>query len=116
MLWVLVALGALALAAGTAARIDLALTRAWRDHAVALGLAEAGVADALAALAEGGGTRGTLEGDLSTGSYHAVWEPVGPGIRVVSTGVRPRAGRTVEVWAVKGTGERLQIAAWREVR
>lgn len=116
VLWVLVALGALAFVAATAARIDLALTRAWRDHAMALGLAEAGVADALAALAVEGRTTGTLEGGLSTGSYHAAWEPVGPWIRVVATGDRPRARRTVEVWVVERTGDGLQIAAWREVQ
>lgn len=116
MLWVLVALGALSFAVATAARVDLALTRAWRDHAAALGLAEAGVADALAVLATEGRRSGTLEGGLSTGSYQAAWEPVGSRIRVVATGERPRARRTVEVWVVEGTGDGLQIAAWREVR
>lgn len=116
MLWVLVALGALSFAAATAARVDLALTRAWRDHATALGLAEAGVADALAVLATEGRGSGTLEGGLSTGSYQAAWEPVGTWIRVVAIGDRPRARRTVEVWVVEGTGGGLQIAAWREVR
>lgn len=115
VLWILVALGALSFAAATAARIDLALARAWRDHAAALSLAEAGVADAMAAVAVERRTAGALEGGLSTGAYHVTWEPAGIGVRVVSTGIRAGSERSIEAW-VADAGEGLHIAAWREIR
>ena len=116
VLWLLVALGALSFVAAMAARTDRALTRAWSDHAATLGLAEAGVADALSAIASGGSTTGSRRNALATGTYEVVWEPAGDRIRVVSTGARGGSRRTVEVHVGPKVGDRLHIAAWREIR
>lgn len=116
VLWVLVALGALSFAAATAARTDLALATAWADHAAALALAEAGVADALEAISIQGAVAGELEGGLSGGSYRVVWGPASGRTRVVSTGIRAGAEREVEAWVATDAAGALQIAAWREVQ
>lgn len=116
VLWVLVALGALSFAAATAARTDLALATAWRDHAAALGLAEAGVADAMEAIAIERAPAGELEGGLAGGSYRVAWGPAAYGTRIRSFGLRAGAERKVEAWVTTDAVGALQITAWREVQ
>lgn len=113
VLWALVAIGALSALAGLAARLDLALAAAWRDHAVALGLAEAGVAEATAARA-GGEAAGGRSGTVATGSWEAAWEPAGAGTRIVAVGHRGGAARRLEVRIVEISPGRWAVSAWRE--
>ncbi|MFN2383095.1 MAG: hypothetical protein ABR559_02400 [Gemmatimonadota bacterium] len=118
VLWALIALAALALWAAVAASVDLALAGNHRDHAAALALAEAGLADVLAAVAEvpARGLRpDSLAGRLETGSYRARWAPAPGGIRVTATGASGPAGRSLEAWIAVEAGGALQITAWREV-
>lgn len=115
VLWVLVAMGALTAVAGLAARMDLALSGAWSDHAAALGLAETGVAEATAARA-GGLAAGERSGSGATGTWVARWEPAGAGTRIVSVGRRYAAERTVEARIVATGGGAWRVVAWREVR
>ncbi|MGH7557950.1 MAG: hypothetical protein ACREMD_09310 [Gemmatimonadota bacterium] len=115
VLWALVALAALSTAAVVTSITDLALARAHRDHAAALGLAEAGLAEALAVLAAdplAAGRSDSLSGALSSGSYQTSWAPVGGRARIVSTGESRGLRRQVEAWVV--TGERVRVVAWRE--
>lgn len=115
VVWALVALGALSTAAVVTSLTDLALARAHRDHAAALGLAEAGLAEALAVLATdplAAGRFDSLSGALSSGTYRTLWVPSGGRARILSTGESHGIRREVEAWAVVGTGVRL--VAWRE--
>lgn len=115
VVWALVALGALATAAVVTSITDLALARAHRDQAAALGLAEAGLAQTLAVLAADplAATRSdSLSGTLAGGSYRAVWSPLGERTRIVATGESRGMRRQVEAVAVPGPGPRL--ADWRE--
>ena len=117
VLWALIALGALSLSAALAARLDLALGAAHRDHAAALAAAEAGLAEALARLAadpEAIAEADSLDGTLETGSFRAVWSPAGGRVRLVATGRRGAARREVEAWAEPAPGGGLRLAAWRE--
>lgn len=117
VLWALVALGALASWAALAARVETALSGNYRDHAAALGLAEAGLAEALAREAAGPGTPGApreLAGSMETGTWSARWTPSGGRYAVRGQGRSGRALREVEAWVVPGpTGPR--VVAWREV-
>lgn len=116
VLWALVALAALSTAAVVTSITDLALARAHRDHAAALGLAEAGLADALAVLAAdplAAGRSDSLAGTLPGGSYRASWAPSGGRTRILSTGVSRGLVREVEAWAVTEGG--VRVVAWREV-
>lgn len=118
VLWALVALAAVSLAAAVRARVDLAAATAYRDHAAALGLAEAGVADALAALAADPAralAADSLSGTLETGRYGARWAPVpGGGVVVTARGRAGRADRAVEARVWLDAGGTPRIAAWRE--
>ncbi|MGH7562854.1 MAG: hypothetical protein ACREK5_00310, partial [Gemmatimonadota bacterium] len=116
VMWALVALAALSTAAVVTSITDLALARAHRDHAAALGLAEAGLAEALAVLAAdplAAGRSDSLSGALSSGFYRASWAPAGGRARIVSTGDSRGIRRQVEAWVV--TGEGVRVVAWREV-
>lgn len=114
VLWTMVALGALALAAAGAARIETVLQGRYRDHAAALSLAEAGLAEARSALAGNPArVRDSLAGALELGRYEVRWEPVGDDVRVVSEGVVGTAVRTIEARVTIGADE-PGLAAWRE--
>lgn len=119
VLWSVIVLSGLSIAVVTFATLDLSLTRNQRDHVAALGVAEAGVAETLAALVDDPVARSSsdsLRGDLETGGYRSSWEPTGDGVRVVSVGVSRTAHRTVEAWVSSDAGGALRISAWREVR
>lgn len=118
VLWALVALGALALAAAVAARLETALAANYRDHAAALALAEAGLAAALALEAIDPGSASApreTEGRLETGRWSARWTP-GPGrFAVRAVGQGGRAERTIEAWIERADGGAPAVVAWREV-
>ncbi len=118
VLWALVALAALSTAAAVASLTDLALARAHRDHAAALGLAEAGLAETLARLVAdppAAAREDSLAGTLSTGSWRAVWFPTVDGARVVCEGDSRGMRRRVEAWVAGGEGGDVRITAWREL-
>lgn len=114
VLWCLVAMGFLAASAGMTGRLALALASGYRDHAAALALAEAGIADALAALRlnPDRATRpDSLAGRLETGAYRARWDPIGRRLRIEASGSSGRSSRTIEAWT--GRGE-ARVTDWRE--
>jgi hypothetical protein len=118
VLWALVALAALSTAAAVASITDLALARAHRDHAAALGLAEAGVAETLARLAADPtavARKDSLEGTLSTGIWRAAWSPAANGARVLSEGDSRGMRRRIEAWVARGEGREVRITAWHEL-
>lgn len=118
VLWALVALAALSTAAAVASLTDLALARAHRDHAAALGLAETGLAETLARLAAdpAAAARGdTLQGTMPTGLWRAVWFPATDGARVLSEGDSRGMRRRIEAWVARGEGGDVRITAWREL-
>jgi hypothetical protein len=119
VLWALVALAALSTAAAVASITDLVLARAHRDHAAALGLAEAGVAETLARLAADPlvvAREDSLEGTLSTGVWRTAWFPAADGGRVLSEGDSRGMRRRIEVWVARGEGGDVRITAWREIQ
>lgn len=119
VLWALIALGALSTAAALSATLDWSLARNHADHAAALALAEAGLAQALAVVAAepSRATRAdSLTGGLETGAFSALWEPAAGRLRVVAEGSRQAARRTVEAWISADADGGLRIAAWREVQ
>ncbi|HET6343037.1 MAG TPA: hypothetical protein VFG78_12745 [Gemmatimonadota bacterium] len=118
VLWALVALAALSTVAAVASITDLALARAHRDHAVALGLAEAGVAETLARLAAdpmAAAREDSLEGALSTGVWRAAWTPAPDGARVLSEGDSRGMRRRIEARVLRGEGGEVRIIAWKEL-
>lgn len=119
VLWALIALGALSTAAAVSATLDLSLARNHRDHATALALAEAGLADALAVVVtepSRAARPDSLTGGLETGVYRARWEATRDGVKVVAEGTRLAARRTIEAWISFDAGGALRITAWREIR
>jgi len=119
VLWALVALAALSLAAALAARVETALAGNYRDHAAALGLAEAGLAEALAREAIDPGAPGAareLAGTLETGSWTARWTPSSGRFGIRAAGRSGRAAREVEAWVERDPGDGPRVVAWREVR
>lgn len=115
VVWALVALAALSTAAVVTSVTDLALARAHRDHAAALALAEAGLAEALAILAAdplAAGRPDSLTGALSGGTYRTSWAPVAGRARIVSTGDSRGIRREVEAWVV--VRETVRVVAWQE--
>jgi hypothetical protein len=119
VLWALVALGALALAAGLSARIETALARNYRDHAAALALAEAALAEALAREAVDPGPVGVerwASGRLATGEWSARWTARAGRFPVRAEGRSGGAIRVVEAWIERGGALSPRIVAWREVR
>ena len=118
VLWALVALSALALAASVGALMDLRLAVRHREHAAALGAAESGIAEAVAAV--------TLEplralgADSGTGSeadaaWTVRWVPAGRGLRIRATGFAGPAIREIEAWAAPA-GTDWRVTGWREIR
>jgi len=119
VLWALIALGSLSAIASVTAILDLSLTRNHQDYAAALALAEAGLADALAAVASDpmrASRPDSLVGGLETGAYRARWEASGVGLHVQAEGTRQAARRTVEAWVSSNADDALRITGWREVR
>jgi Tfp pilus assembly protein PilX len=119
VLWALVAMGALALAAALSARVETALAHNYRDHAAALALAEAGLADALAREAAEPGPAGVeraAAGTLETGEWTARWTPRAGRFAVRAEGRSGRATRVVEAWVERGGVLSPRVVAWREVR
>lgn len=118
VLWALVALAALSTAAAVASITDLALARAHRDHAAALGLAETGLAETMARLAADptAATReDSVAGALSTGVWRADWSPAAGGARVLSEGDSRGMHRRIEAWATRGEGGEVRVTAWHEL-
>ncbi|MFN2421748.1 MAG: hypothetical protein ABR527_10310 [Gemmatimonadota bacterium] len=119
VLWALVALGALALAAALSGRVETALAHNYRDHAAALALAEAGLAEALAretAVPGPAGVDRSAEGTLETGQWVARWTPGAGRFAIRAEGRSGRATRVVEAWIERGGVLSPRIVAWREVR
>lgn len=119
VLWALIVLGALSTAAFVTAVLDLKLAVHHRDFAAALGGAEAGLAEALAAVARQparAATPDSVRGTIGSARYRARWEPGPSGFKVVATGVQGSAERRVEAWISSDAGGGLRISAWREVR
>lgn len=119
VLWALIALGTLSLAAASTATLDLAVAGRYRDHSAALMAAEAGLAEALAAVAADparGARSDSLAGILETGAFRAQWAPAGEGFRIVTVGTSGTAVRTTEARASSDAGGALWIDAWREIR
>jgi hypothetical protein len=119
VLWALVALTALSLAAALAARVETALAGNYRDHAAALALAEAGLAEALAREAIDPGAAGIpreLAGTLETGSWTARWAPSGGRFGIRAVGRSRSAVRDVQAWVERDPGGGPRVVAWREVR
>lgn len=116
--WSLVVLAALTQAALLGARLDIVLASNQRDHTVALAAAEAGLAEAMRAIA--GSTvvvPDSVEGTIGAGAYRAAWFPSGERIRVTASGESGRSGqRRVEAWVSSYAGGGLRISAWRDVR
>lgn len=118
VLWALVALAALSTAAAVATITDLALARAHRDHAAALGLAEAGLAEVLGRIAAdplAGTLEDSLAGALSTGVWRAAWSPSGHAARVLCEGDSRGMRRRIEAWVERGEEGEVRVSAWREL-
>jgi Tfp pilus assembly protein PilX len=118
VLWALVALAALSPAAAVATLTDLALARAHRDHAAALGLADAALAETLARFSADPSAAAridSLAGAMSTGTWRAAWTPDGGGARVLCEGESRGMRRRVEAWVERGVGGEVRITAWHEL-
>jgi hypothetical protein len=119
VLWALVALAALSLAAALAARVETALAGNYGEHAAALALAEAGLAEALALEASDPGPAGVgraLAGELETGRWTARWTPAAGRFAVRAAGASGRSAREVEAWLERVPGAAPRVVAWREIR
>lgn len=115
VLWAVVVLGALAMAAAASARIETVLQARYRDHAAALALAEAGLAEVRATIA-GDATRAnavdSISGALTTGTFVARWSPAAARVHVVARGRAGRSLRQIEAWVDPAGG--VPVIAWRE--
>lgn len=119
VLWALIILGALSTVAFLTASLDLKLAIHHEDFAAALGGAEAGLAEALAAVARRparAAAPDSVRGTIGSATYRARWEPSAEGFRVVATGVQGSAERRVEAWVSSDAGGGLRISAWQEIR
>lgn len=118
VLWALVALSALSLAASIGAVVDLRLAVRHREHAAALAAAESGLAEALAAVAVAPSralAADSVAGSEGGGAWAARWSPDGSGLRLRAIGVAGSATREIEAWAT-GAAVGWRISAWRELR
>jgi Tfp pilus assembly protein PilX len=118
VLWALVALSALALSASMGAVVDLRLATRHREHAAALGAAEAGLAEALAALRRDparSASADSLAGAAVVGSWETRWSLSGGRLHLWSRGAAGSATRDLDVWA-ESDGGGWRLAWWREVR
>jgi Tfp pilus assembly protein PilX len=118
VLWALVALSALALSASVGAVVDLRLAVRHREHAAALGAAEAGLAEALAALRREplrAASADSVLGSGPPGSWTTRWQPLGGRLRLLSRGLSGSAARELEVWA-EPDASAWRVVDWREIR
>ena len=118
VLWALVALSALALAASVGAVVDLRLGTRHREHAVALAAAEAGLATGLAVVTldpARAARPDSAAGTEGAGAWACRWSPSGSRLRLGSTGIAGSATRSIEAWA-QPSGPVWRVFAWREVR
>jgi hypothetical protein len=118
VLWALVALSALALSASVGAVVDLRLAIRHREHAAALGAAEAGLAEALAALRRNplrAASADSVLGSGAPGSWRTRWSPARGRLHLLSTGIAGSAVRELEVWA-DPAGIGWRVTGWREIR
>jgi hypothetical protein len=119
VLWALVALSALSLAAAVGAVLDLRFSTRHREHAAALAAAETGLAEALSAVwldpARAAGID-SLSGSDEDGSWTARWAPSGSRLRLLAVGSEGAATRAVEAWAEAGPGVGWRLVGWREIR
>ena len=119
VLWALVALSALSLAASVGAVVDLRLAIRHEEHAAALAAAEAGLAEALAAVAlepARAARADSAAGAEGDGTWTSRWSPAGPRLHLRSTGSAGSATREIEAWAEPAAAAAWWIAAWREIR
>jgi Tfp pilus assembly protein PilX len=119
VLWALVALSALSLAASVGAVVDLRLAVRHREHAAALALAEAGLAEGLAAvtLAPARATRpDSASGGGADGAWTSGWSPSAGRLRFLCRGFAGSASREIEAWAESSPGPAWRIVGWREIR
>jgi hypothetical protein len=119
VLWALVALSALSLAASVGAVVDLRLAVRHREHAAALAAAETGLAEALAAVrVEPGRAAGadSVSGAGEEGAWTTRWSPSGSRVRFLSTGRAGAASREIEAWGEPRPGSGWRVVGWREVR
>jgi hypothetical protein len=118
VLWALVALSGLSLAASVGAVVDLRLAVRHREHAAALGAAETGLAQALTALRLEPGRAArpdSVTGSGPEGAWTTRWVPAGARIRLLSSGGAGSASREIEAW-VEPSGATWIVVAWREIR
>lgn len=118
VVWALVAIGALAAIAIVTATIDRVLAAHHRHHAAALAYAEAGLAEALAAVSTTpalGSRPDSLAGAIGTGGYRVGWTPAAAGLAVRALGWSAGAQRSVEARVVQSAEGALRVVAWREV-
>ena len=118
VLWALVALSALALSASVGAVLDLRLAVRHGEHAAALAAAEAGLAEAVAAVAREplrAAGADSLTGSEAGGAWTASWLPAGTGIRLRANGSAGSATREIEAWAAPA-GTEWGFIGWREIR
>jgi hypothetical protein len=118
VLWALVALSGLSLAASVGAVVDLRLAMRHREHAAALAAAETGLAEALAALRlepSRAALPDSVFGVGPEGAWITRWYPAGPRLRLRSSGQSGSAGRELETWAEPSAVTWI-VVAWREIR
>jgi len=118
VLWALVALGALALAASVGAVVDLRLAIRYREHAASLAAAETALAEALAAVTRDparAARADSVTGAEGGATWRSRWSPTDGRVRLGSTGSVGSATREIEAWA-EPSGAGWRITAWREIR
>jgi hypothetical protein len=118
VLWALVALSALALAASVGALMDLRLAVRHREHAAALAAAESGLAEALAALTREplrASGADSVAGSEADAAWTARWLPAGAGLQIRATGFAGAATREIEARAAP-EGKGWRVTDWREIR
>ena len=118
VLWALIALSGLSLAASIGAVVDLRLAIRHREHAAALAAAETGLAQALAALRLEPSLAprpDSVKGAGSEGTWSIQWSPSGARVRLLASGEMGSASRGIEAWA-EPAGATWIVVAWREMR
>ena len=119
VLWALVALSALSLAASVGAVVDLRLAVRHREHAASLAAAETGLAEALAAvyLTPARAARSdSVSGSGESGAWKTRWSPSGARLHFQCTGLAGSASREIEAWAEPSAGAAWRVVGWREIR
>lgn len=119
VLWALIALSALSLAASIGGVVDLRLAVRHREHAAALAAAESGLAVALAAVTLAPSralVADSVAGTEGGAGWTASWSPVGPRLRLRATGLAGSSTREIEAWAGTAAAGDWRVTAWREIR